>query len=178
MTSKESGSTATAEHAIDSNKENGDKTNELKATSHAHIRSRLESDLIISLLVLLLAFALHVSTIFNVLAPFKLKETLFGVCIATGFLVNYVVPHLRMETPWHVLARPLLRSQHHSLFEPNKQASLELYERAQVGLAFAERNVLLPLLWLACLTESVNEIVLFFLQPEEAEKVRVPIKIT
>ena len=122
------------------------------------IRARVESDFILSLLVFLFVFALHVSTLFTVLRPYKLDECVYTVAILLGFLNNYILPHLRLENPWYILAQPILKPAHWSLFEPNYLAKLECYEAVYVGANFAEKNVVYMLALLSTLTSSVDAV--------------------
>lgn len=72
-------------------------------------------------------FALHVSTIFTVLNP-VLNQIVFGLAVLLGILNHYILPRLRLETPWHVFNQPLLKPKHWSVFEPNYLARLERFE--------------------------------------------------
>jgi hypothetical protein len=58
-----------------------------------------------------------------------------------------------------VLAQPLLKPSHWSLFEPNYLAKLEYYEWIHVGAIFLSKNLLHTLIWLTCMTSSVDAII-------------------
>ena len=39
------------------------------------------------------------------------------VALVAGFLLHYLLPHLRKQTPWHCIAAPLLQSNEQGQFE-------------------------------------------------------------
>lgn len=58
-----------------------------------------------------------------------------------------------------MLAQPLLKPSHWSLFEPNYLAKLEYYEWIHVGAIFMSKNLLHTLIWLTCMTSSVDALI-------------------
>ena len=125
------------------------------------IRSRLESDLLVTLFIIILTFAIHVSTVFTALNP-VLTDVLFGLSISIGAINHYILPHLRLENPWFIFSQPLLKPSHWSLFEPNSLAKLAPYESVHVILTFIEKNVLNVLLILSTLTLSADDLLTKF----------------
>lgn len=98
-----------------------------EARNRQMIRIRLESDVVVCVFMFIFVFAVHVSTVFTVLNP-VLNDIVFAVAILIGILNHYVLPRLRLETPWHVLNQPVLKPKHWSVFEPNYLARLEPFE--------------------------------------------------
>lgn len=64
---------------------------------------RLQSDVIICIIISVVMFAVHVSTIFT-LQPI-VEMTLGTLCIGWGFFLNYFWKNLRKELPWFVSLR-------------------------------------------------------------------------
>jgi hypothetical protein len=125
------------------------------------IKSRLESDALIVCFIFLLTFAVHVSTAFSSLKP-TLNDILFCLAIVCGGLNHYVLPHLRLENPWYIFSRPMLRPDHWRVFEPNSLAKLTWYECVHVVLIFLEKNCLNILVILSSITMSGDQILLKF----------------
>lgn len=73
---------------------------------------RLKNDFLVSILLAVLAFALHCSTVFT-----KLQPALFYVSpcvtVAVGVLAHYFWPQFRKHTPFLSVAQPIMRSQEH-----------------------------------------------------------------
>lgn len=67
---------------------------------------RIRGDLVSAIALCLLVFALHASTVF-VLEPFCYTVCTVAACI--GFVAHYVLPQMRKQTPWLLVAKPLLR---------------------------------------------------------------------
>ena len=86
---------------------------------------RLQSDLLISVVIMILAFAIHVSTVF--IQPL-IGDIVFFTVAAFGFIVHYVIPQLRKEMPWLCCSHPLLKSKERSMFETTSMFLL-IYSR-------------------------------------------------
>jgi hypothetical protein len=133
----------------------------LERVSRKVIKRRLESDLIMSMFVFIIVFAVHVSTVFTSLRP-TLDIVLFSAAVSVGFLNHYVLPHMRLENPWYIFSQPLLKPAHWSTFEPRSLARLDWFEALHLILVFIEKNVLNVLVILCCLTASSDYILLKF----------------
>ena len=125
------------------------------------IRQRLESDCLTSVLIFLVTFAIHVSTIFTALNPI-LNDFLFCLAIIVGAVNHYILPQLRTERPWYLFSQPILKPDHWSAFEPSSLAKLVWFEYAYVGLTFIEKNCLNVLVILSAVTMSSDKILLKF----------------
>ena len=80
------------------------------------------------------------------------------MAIFTGALNHYIIPHLRIETPWYIFNQPLFKPSHWSIFEPNYLAKLEKFEACHLVLTFAEKNILNVLLILSATTLSSDKL--------------------
>jgi len=125
------------------------------------VSNRIESDLLISLFIFLIVFAIHVSTVFNALKPL-LNDVLLCLAVLVGLLNHYFLPHLRCENPWHMFSQPLIKPDHWSMFEPTALASLRWFEVVHVLLIFIEKNILNVLVLLSSITVSSDSILLKF----------------
>ncbi|RWS23124.1 Pecanex-like protein 1, partial [Leptotrombidium deliense] len=105
--------------------------------------SRLENDIILSVLITIFVFAIHVSTIFT-LQPYVEKFLqIFAVC--WGLLLHYFLTNFRKELPWLCFAQPTLKSKEYDMFEVKGQAKLMWFERVQAWMWLIERNFIYPL---------------------------------
>ena len=111
---------------------------------------RLENDLICSIFITIIVFAVHVSTIFR-LQPY-VENTLRYLAISLGFLLNYVLPQLRKELPWLCFAKPFLQTLERPLFEVKSEAKVMWFDRLRVFLWLFEKNVVYPLVFLSAIT--------------------------
>lgn len=111
---------------------------------------RLENDLICSIFITIIVFAVHVSTIFR-LQPY-VENTLRYLAISLGFLLNYVLPQLRKELPWLCFAKPFLQTRERPLFEVKSEAKIMWFDRVRVFLWLFEKNVVYPLVFLSAIT--------------------------
>ncbi|XP_033628750.1 pecanex-like protein 1 isoform X1 [Asterias rubens] len=118
---------------------------------------RLQSDLIVCLLYIIILFSVHASTVFTVLQP-GLSFVLFGIAVVLGFLLHYVLPQLRKELPWLCISHPLLKNHEYLQFEVRDAAKVMWFERIFVFLCFVERNVVYPLVFLCGLTTSAQRL--------------------
>ncbi|XP_034952503.1 pecanex-like protein 1 isoform X2 [Chelonus insularis] len=122
------------------------------------VKARLKNDLIVCIVIGVLSFTIHCSTVFTTLQP-ELNPVLWGIVSCLGFLLHYIVPQLRKQLPWLCLARPVLRSHEHAQFEVREPVKIMWYEKVYVCLCFIERNILYPLVFLGALTECSSKIV-------------------
>lgn len=111
---------------------------------------RLENDLICSIFITIIVFAVHVSTIFR-LQPY-VENTLRYLAISLGFLLNYILPQLRKELPWLCFAKPFLQTRERPLFEVKSEAKVMWFDRLRVFLWLFEKNVVYPLVFLSAIT--------------------------
>ncbi|KAL3994668.1 Pecanex protein (C-terminus) family protein [Acanthocheilonema viteae] len=119
----------------------------------AIIMNRIKSDIAISLLVLLLFFALHCTSVFTVAQPFLQTVTCIA-CIVFGFTNHYLYMELRKNTPWRIFARPILRAYEFAQFESSVAAKLMYFEIIHFYMLAIERNVLYPLLVISTVTSN------------------------
>nr|XP_057913037.1 pecanex-like protein 1 isoform X2 [Doryrhamphus excisus] len=123
----------------------------------ASVNERLQSDLIVCVLIAVLYFAIHVSTVFIALQPF-LSYVLYALLAAVGLLAHYLLPQVRKQLPWHCFSHPLLKTKEYYQFEVRGAAHVMWFEKLHVWLLFVERNVLYPLVILNELSGSAREL--------------------
>uniref|UniRef100_S4RU74 Pecanex-like protein n=1 Tax=Petromyzon marinus TaxID=7757 RepID=S4RU74_PETMA len=121
------------------------------------VSERLQSDVIVCVVMAVLAFAVHVSTVFVALQP-VLSLVLYGLTGGVGILVHYVLPQLRKQLPWYCFAHPLLKTREYSQFEVREPAQLMWFEKSQVWLQFLEKNFLYPAVVLSAMTNDAKTI--------------------
>ncbi|XP_031436839.1 pecanex-like protein 1 isoform X2 [Clupea harengus] len=121
------------------------------------VNERLQSDLIVCILIAVLYFAIHVSTVFIVLQPF-LSYVLYGLLSAVGVLTHYLLPQLRKQLPWYCFSHPLLKTKEYYQFEVRGAAHVMWFESLHVWLLFVEKNVLYPLVILNELSGSAKQL--------------------
>lgn len=99
---------------------------------------RLQSDLIVCVVIAVLYFAIHVSTVFIALQvqerqaalgpknfPFLkvwssqpfLSYVLYALLGAVGLLTHYLLPQVRKQLPWFCFSHPLLKTKEYYQFE-------------------------------------------------------------
>uniref|UniRef100_A0AAY5KPW7 Pecanex-like protein n=1 Tax=Esox lucius TaxID=8010 RepID=A0AAY5KPW7_ESOLU len=108
------------------------------------VNERLHSDLIVCVVIAVLYFAIHVSTMFIVLQPF-LSYVLYCLLGAVGLLTHHLLPQLRKQLPWYCFSQPLLKTKEYYQFEVRGVAHVMWFEKLHVWLLFLEKNVLYPL---------------------------------
>uniref|UniRef100_A0A8B9Q4K0 Pecanex-like protein n=1 Tax=Apteryx owenii TaxID=8824 RepID=A0A8B9Q4K0_APTOW len=116
---------------------------------------RLQSDLIVCIVIGVLYFAIHVSTVFTVLQPI-LSYVLYALVGTVGFVTHYVLPQLRKQLPWHCFSHPLLKTKEYYQFEVRNAAHVMWFEKLHIWLLFVEKNVIYPLIVLNELSSSIN----------------------
>ncbi|XP_075783408.1 pecanex-like protein 1 isoform X5 [Pelodiscus sinensis] len=121
------------------------------------VNERLQSDLIVCLVIGVLYFAIHVSTVFTVLQP-VLSYILYALVGSVGFLTHYVLPQLRKQLPWHCFSHSLLKTKEYYQFEVRNAAHVMWFEKLHVWLLFVEKNVIYPLIILNELSSSAKNI--------------------
>ncbi|XP_024074574.2 pecanex-like protein 1 isoform X1 [Terrapene carolina triunguis] len=121
------------------------------------VNERLQSDLIVCLVIGVLYFAIHVSTVFTVLQP-VLSYILYALVGSVGFLTHYVLPQLRKQLPWHCFSHSLLKTKEYYQFEVRNAAYVMWFEKLHVWLLFVEKNVIYPLIVLNELSSSAKNI--------------------
>uniref|UniRef100_A0A8C9RDC3 Pecanex-like protein n=1 Tax=Scleropages formosus TaxID=113540 RepID=A0A8C9RDC3_SCLFO len=80
------------------------------------VNERLQSDLIVCVLIAVLYFAIHVSTVFIALQPF-LSYVLYTLLGTVGLFNHYLLPQVRKQLPWYCFSHPLLKSKEYYQFE-------------------------------------------------------------
>ncbi|XP_025105785.1 pecanex-like protein 1 isoform X5 [Pomacea canaliculata] len=124
---------------------------------------RLQSDLIVCIGATIFVFAVHVSTAFTspVLQP-VLSDVLYLMAASLGFIVHYIIPQLRKETPWLCFAHPFLKNREWDFFEVREPAKVMAFEKLFLALRFIERNIMYPVVFLCAVTTSAPHIVCKF----------------
>ncbi|KAK7103857.1 pecanex-like protein 1 isoform X2 [Littorina saxatilis] len=127
------------------------------------VSQRLQSDLIVCVAVTIFVFAVHVSTAFTSpgLQP-VLSDVLYLLTASLGFIIHYIIPQLRKETPWLCFAHPILKSREWDYFEVKEPARVMVFEKLFLALRFIERNVLYPVVFMCAVTTSAPHIVCKF----------------
>jgi len=114
--------------------------------------TRLENDVILTILVTIVVFAIHVSTIFT-LQPYV--EIFLGtIATSLGFLLYYFFNHFRKELPWLFFASPIFKPREYGQFEVKGEAKIMWFEKLQAWLGFIEKNIIYPLLFLSVITKD------------------------
>ncbi|XP_062351595.1 pecanex-like protein 1 isoform X4 [Cinclus cinclus] len=121
------------------------------------VSERLQSDLIVCIVIGVLYFAIHVSTVFTVLQPI-LSYVLYALVGTVGFVTHYVLPQLRKQLPWHCFSHPLLKTKEYHQFEVRNAAHVMWFEKLHIWLLFVEKNVIYPLIVLNELSSSAKNI--------------------
>ncbi|XP_053692674.1 protein pecanex [Sabethes cyaneus] len=118
---------------------------------------RLKNDAVVCVVLSIVIFSLHCSTVFTVLQPDINYVLHTGACIL-GFLIHYIIPQLRKHLPWLCIAKPILKPKEFGQFEVQNLSKIMWFETMYVGLCFFERNILYPLIFLSALTADSGAI--------------------
>ncbi|XP_032101626.1 pecanex-like protein 1 isoform X7 [Sapajus apella] len=130
------------------------------------VSERLQSDLVVCIVIGVLYFAIHVSTVFTVLQP-ALKYVLYTLVGFVGFVTHYVLPQVRKQLPWHCFSHPLLKTVEYNQYEVRifliyiallDAATMMWFEKLHVWLLFMEKNIIYPLIVLNELSSSAEAI--------------------
>ncbi|XP_047287084.1 pecanex-like protein 1 isoform X15 [Homo sapiens] len=129
------------------------------------VSERLQSDLVVCIVIGVLYFAIHVSTVFTVLQP-ALKYVLYTLVGFVGFVTHYVLPQVRKQLPWHCFSHPLLKTLEYNQYEVRiliytallDAATMMWFEKLHVWLLFVEKNIIYPLIVLNELSSSAETI--------------------
>ena len=105
--------------------------------------ARLRSDAIMCVVMGVLVFGVHCSTVFTKLQPI-LSEIVWIVPAGVGLLLHYIVPQLRKQLPWLCFSHPLIRSAEYDQFEVHEAARLMWFEKMYLWLTIIEKHVLQP----------------------------------
>ncbi|XP_066152937.1 pecanex-like protein 1 isoform X2 [Euwallacea fornicatus] len=122
------------------------------------INARLKNDLILTIVIGILVFCVHASTVFTVLQA-NLCPVLWSITAGTGLILHYIIPQLRKQLPWTCVARPILRSHEYHQYQTREPARIMWFEKIYVFLCFFERNILYPLVAVAVLTADSPQVV-------------------
>ncbi|XP_007469358.1 PREDICTED: pecanex-like protein 1 isoform X2 [Lipotes vexillifer] len=121
------------------------------------VSERLQSDLVVCIVIGVLYFAIHVSTVFTVLQP-ALKYVLYALVGFVGFVTHYVLPQVTKQLPWHCFSHPLLKTVEYNQYEVRNAATVMWFEKLHVWLLFVEKNIIYPLIVLNELSSSAETI--------------------
>ncbi|XP_024595390.1 pecanex-like protein 1 isoform X9 [Neophocaena asiaeorientalis asiaeorientalis] len=121
------------------------------------VSERLQSDLVVCVVIGVLYFAIHVSTVFTVLQP-ALKYVLYALVGFVGFVTHYMLPQVRKQLPWHCFSHPLLKTVEYNQYEVRNAATVMWFEKLHVWLLFVEKNIIYPLIVLNELSSSAETI--------------------
>ncbi|XP_014639843.1 PREDICTED: pecanex-like protein 1 isoform X6 [Ceratotherium simum simum] len=121
------------------------------------VSERLQSDLVVCIVIGVLYFAIHVSTVFTVLQP-ALKYVLYALVGFVGFVTHYLLPQVRKQLPWHCFSHPLLKTVEYNQYEVRNAATMMWFEKLHVWLLFVEKNIIYPLIVLNELSSSAETI--------------------
>lgn len=119
----------------------------------ATVNSRLKNDFLVCIVMGVLVFSLHCTTVFTVLQP-ELLDIICKIAALLGFVLHYFVPQMRKHLPWLCVAQPVLKQNEYGQFEARKAAKVMWFEKSYVCMCFFEKNILYPLLFLSALTEN------------------------
>lgn len=133
----------------------------LPAKLKGTVNSRLKNDFLVGIVIVIVVFSLHSSTVFAVLQP-ELNPILQTAAVVLGFVLHYVIPQMRKYLPWLCFAKPILRQNEYGLYETSNAAVIMWFEKVYVFLGFFERNVLLPLVFISALTSESGKVVAKF----------------
>uniref|UniRef100_A0AAX7UIN2 Pecanex-like protein n=1 Tax=Astatotilapia calliptera TaxID=8154 RepID=A0AAX7UIN2_ASTCA len=123
------------------------------------VNERLQSDLIVCVVIAVLYFAIHVSTVFIALQVQSfLCYVLYALLGTVGLLTHYLLPQVRKQLPWYCFSHPLLKNKEYYQFEVRDAAHVMWFEKLHVWLLFVEKNVLYPLVILNELSGSAREL--------------------
>ncbi|XP_058847312.1 pecanex-like protein 1 isoform X2 [Acipenser ruthenus] len=117
------------------------------------VSERLQSDFIVCIVIAVLYFAIHVSTVFIALQPY-LSYVLYALVGVVGLGTHYLLPQLRKQLPWYCFSHPLLKTKEYYQFEVRDAAQVKWFEKIHVWMLFMEKNVLYPLIVLNELSGS------------------------
>lgn len=153
MTSKETMSSLNQTDFESPNQNANELEDPLPQKLKATVQSRLKNDSLVCLVIAVLMFSLHSSTVFTVLQP-ELNPVLRAFVVVLGFLLHYVIPQMRKYFPWLCLAKPILKQNEYGMFETRDAAKVMWFESLYVCLCFLERNILYPLTFVSALTSD------------------------
>ncbi|EDV23694.1 uncharacterized protein TRIADDRAFT_26875, partial [Trichoplax adhaerens] len=116
------------------------------------IRERLHNDAVTMLLIMLIVFAVHATTIFNFNAMVMI---IIQVCIGVvGVILHYILPQMRKHQPWLCFKYPILKSREYHVFEVTEAAKIMWFEKFYITAQLVECNVLYIFLFLAAITHN------------------------
>ena len=117
------------------------------------VNARLKNDAIICSVSAIVVFLVHQSDVFVQAFP-TLDIVLWSIAIIVGFLLHYLLPHLRKQTPWKCFAAPILAPFEQTLFEVRGAARVMWWEKCLLWSSCLERSVLYPLILLSAVTHD------------------------
>eukprot|EP00794_Sanderia_malayensis_P020280 gene20280-22266_t len=121
------------------------------------VLNRVGNDIIVLPGIVIVVFAVHVSTVFTSLQP-TLSYTFYILTAVVGVFNHYLVPQLRKQLPWLLGSSPVLKSEEYFLFETLVAAKIMWFEKMYVWLFTIEKNILYPLTFLSGITRFAGVI--------------------
>ena len=117
------------------------------------VNARLKNDAIVCSTAAIVVFLVHQSDVFVQAFP-NLDIVLWSVTICVGFVLHYLLPHLRKQTPWKCFAAPILAPFEQTLFEVREAAKVMWWEKLLLWASALERSVLFPMIFLSAVTHD------------------------
>ena len=111
------------------------------------------NDAIVCSTAAIVVFLVHQSDVFVQAFP-TLDIVLWSVTICVGFVLHYLLPHLRKQTPWKCFAAPILAPFEQTLFEVREAAKVMWWEKLLLWASALERSVLFPMIFLSAVTHD------------------------
>ena len=117
------------------------------------VNARLKNDAIVCSTAAILVFLIHHSDVFVQAYP-TLDLVVWSITVTVGFLLHYLLPHLRKQTPWKCFAAPILAPYEQTLFEVREAARVMWWEKVLLWTSTLERSILYPLIFLSAVTHD------------------------
>ena len=117
------------------------------------VNARLKNDAIVCSVAAIAVFLILQSDVLDHLYP-NLDLVLWSLAVTTGFLLHYLLPHLRKQTPWKCFAAPILAPFEQSLFEVSGAARVMWWEKCLLWATIVERSLLYPLIFLSAVSHD------------------------
>jgi hypothetical protein len=115
--------------------------------------SRVKRDLIKCLCLIILVFALHITTVFQTFHEHI--EKCFGLlALFWGLLFQFVIPQFRRDLPCLCLSKPVLRPKEYNYFEVKTSAKLMWFEKVHLIASLIEKYLIYPVFWLNSITHD------------------------
>lgn len=114
---------------------------------------RFYSDLILSFVILIFAFLVHVTTVFRFFHP-HFFYAVASLSVFIGWFGHYFIFTFRKTNPLRLFQRPIFQSSEHALFEPpDKPAEAMWFDQLYYYIEFFEKSLFYPLIFFIEFTE-------------------------